>query len=87
MYVLEFSTKAEKFLKKSDKHIALRILERLENLKENSVPSDAVFIGRESGDKVFRYRIGDYRALYKLKDSEKVILVTKIDKRPKVYDK
>ncbi len=73
-------------MKKLDKHIASRIIDRLENLKENPVPSDAVFIGREGGDKVFRYRIGDYRALYKLKDSEKIVLVTKIDKRPRVYD-
>ena len=86
MYSLDFSTRAKKFLKKLDKHLATRIIDRLENLKENPVPSDAVFIGREGGDKIFRYRIGDYRALYKLKDSEKIVLVTKIDKRPRVYD-
>ena len=86
MFSLDFSDKAKRFLKKLDKHIASRIIDRLENLKENPVPSDAVFIGREGGDKVFRYRIGDYRALYKLKDSEKMVLVTKIDKRPRVYD-
>ena len=86
MFSLEFSEKTKRFLKKLDKHIASRIVDRLENLKESPVPSDAVFIGREEGDKVFRYRIGDYRALYKLKDSEKIVLVTKIDKRPRVYD-
>ncbi len=86
MFSVEFSDKAKRFLKKLDKHIASRIVDRLENLKENPVPSDAVFIGREGGDKVFRCRIGDYRALYKLKDSEKIVLVTKIDKRPRVYD-
>lgn len=86
MFSVDFSDKAKRFLKKLDKHLASRIVDRLENLKENSVPSDAVFIGREGRDKVFRYRIGDYRALYKLKDSEKIVLVTKIDKRPRVYD-
>lgn len=86
MFSVDFSDKAKRFLKKLDKHIASRIVDRLENLKENPVPSDAVFIGREGGDKVFRYRIGDFRALYKLKDSEKIVLVTKIDKRPRVYD-
>lgn len=87
MYLIEFSTKAKKFLTKLDKHIALRVAERLEKLTDNPVPSDVVFIGREGGDKVFRYRIGDYRALYKLKDSDKLILITKIDKRPRVYKK
>jgi len=86
MFYLNFSDKAKRFLKKLDKYLASRIVDRLENLKENPVPSDAVFIGREGGDKVFRYRIGDYRALYKLKDSEKIVLITKIDKRPRVYD-
>jgi len=87
MFSVNFSDKVKRFLNKLDKHIAFRIVDRLENLKENPVPSDAVFIGREGGDKVFRYRIGDYRALYKLKDSEKIVLVTKIDKRPRVYDR
>jgi len=86
MFSVDFSDKAKRFLKKLDKHIASRIIDKLENLKENPVPSDTVFIGRENRDKVFRYRIGDYRALYKLKDSEKIVLVTKIDKRPRVYD-
>ena len=40
----------------------------------------------EDGEKVFRYRIGEYRALYKLKEKENVILISKIDKRPRVYD-
>ena len=87
MYALNFSGKANNFLKKLDRHILLRVLDRLENLKVNPVPSDAVFIGREDGEKVFRYRVGDYRALYKFKESEQVILVAKIDKRPRVYDK
>ncbi len=86
MFSVDFSDNAKRFFKKLDKHIATRIIDKLENLKENPVPSDVVFIGRENGDKVFRYRIGDYRALYKLKDSEKIVLVTKIDKRPRVYD-
>lgn len=62
-----------------------RIKDKLKNLAENSVPSDAKFIARIEGDKVFRLRIGDYRALYKLKESDKVVLIAKIDKRPGVY--
>lgn len=86
MYAVDFSTRAKIFLKKLDKHISSRIVKRLKKLRDNPVPSDVVFIGREEGEKVFRYRIGDYRSLYRLKDSEKRVLVTKIDKRPRVYD-
>ena len=48
MFFVTFSDKANRFLKKLDKHIAFRIIDKLESLKENPVPSDAVFIGREN---------------------------------------
>ncbi len=65
----------------------MRIENRLKRLADNPVPSDAKFIERDNkGDKIFRYRIGHYRALYKIKESEKVVLVTKIDKRSRAYD-
>ena len=87
MYSVELSQKAQKFLEKLDSHIRSRIEDRLRNLKDNPVPSDAKFICRDKGDKVFRCRIGDYRALYKVKDKEKIVLIAKIDKRPRVYDR
>lgn len=83
MFYLGFSDKSKKFLKNLDKNILDRIIRRLEILRENPVPADAKFIGRDNGEKIFRYRIGDYRALYKIK--EDVILITKIDKRERIY--
>jgi len=85
MYSVELSQKSQKFLDKLDKHIKERIEERLKNLAEDPVPSDSKFIYRDNGDKVLRYRIGDHRALYKVKEQEKIVLITKIDKRPRVY--
>jgi len=85
VYSVELSQKASKFLDKLDKYLSERIKERLKILSENPVPSDAKFINREDNDKVFRLRIGDYRALYKLKEKQKVVLVAKVDKRPRVY--
>ena len=85
MYSVELSQKASKFLDKLDKHLSKRIEERLKILSENPVPSDSKFIGRHEGDRVFRLRIGDYRVLYKVKEKEKVALITKIDKRDRVY--
>lgn len=85
MFSIEFSNNAKKFLKKTDKLAVDRILEKIEKLKENPVPSDAKFIGRHKEDKVFRIRIGDYRALYKLKENEKLILVSDIDKISRIF--
>lgn len=85
MYSVELSQRSQKFLEKLDTHIRERIENRLRELSENPIPSDAKFIGRESRERIFRCRVGMYRALYKVKDKEKIILVAKIDKRPKIY--
>jgi len=85
-YEVRLSQTAQEFLAKLDKHLHERIAKRLMRLGENPVPSDSKFIRREQGEKMFRYRVGDYRALYKVKEAERVVLVTKIDKRPRAYD-
>jgi len=84
MYFVELSQRAQGFLDKLDGNIKERIEERLKILEGNPVSSDSKFIGREKGEKIFRCRIGDYRALYKIKGD--IVLITKIDKRFKVYD-
>ncbi len=73
--------------RKLDRHIKERIENRLKRLGENPFPSDAKFIGRDNdSNKIFRYRIGDYRALYKVKDRDNIVLIANIDKRPRIYD-
>ena len=86
MYFVELSVKAQEFLNKLDNNTKERIEKRLKNLENNPVPSDSKFIGRDNNEMVFRYRIGKFRALYKVKETEKVILISKIDKRDRVYD-
>lgn len=85
MYSVELSQNSAKFLEKIGMHISDRIKERLKLLSVNPVPSDSKFITRDGSDKVFRIRIGDFRALYKTKDKKKIVLIAKIDKRPRVY--
>lgn len=86
MFEIEYSKSSKKFLKKLDKNLLIRIFNRIERLKENPVLSDSKFIKRENNEKIFRYRIGKYRVLYKIKETDNVILITKIDKRGRVYD-
>lgn len=87
MYSVVLSQWADKYLSKLNKDISERIKRRLKFLENTPVPSDAKFLGRDKGDRVFRYRIGSYRALYKIKENRKIVLVAKIDKRPRVYSK
>ena len=86
MYFVELSVKAQDFLNKLNKNIRERIEKRLKNLENNPVPSDSKFIGRDNNEKIFRYRVGAFRVLYKVKDNDKIVLITKIDKRSRVYD-
>ncbi len=87
MYEVYPSRRAGQFLDKLDKHIKERIVERLKRLGEDPYPSDSKFIGRdEEGEKIFRYRIGDFRALYLINEVEKKVLITKIEKRSRIYD-
>ena len=85
MFFVDLSQRAQKFLNKLDSHVKERIENALKRLENNPVPSDTKFIGREDHEKIFRYRIGDYRALYSIDETKKIILVIKIDKRPRVY--
>ena len=86
MHFVELSVRAQEFLDKLNDDIKERIEKRLKNLENNPVPSDSKFIGRDNNEIVFRYRIGKFRALYKVKETQKIILITKIDKRDRVYD-
>ncbi len=87
MYQVDFSQRAQKFLDKLDSHIRKRLEDSLKRLRTNPVPSDTKFIGRdEDGEKIFRYRIGDYRALCKVKEQQQIVLIAKIDKRSRLYD-
>ena len=87
MYEVHLSSNAEKFLKKLDQNLSERIIERLKRLSDDPVPPDSKFIERSSEGKIFRYRIGEYRAIYQLKDIEKVVLITTIEHRSKIYSK
>ena len=77
MFDIEYSANAKQFLNGAEKHILRRIMQRIERLKDMPVPSDAKFIERKNGDKIFRLRIGDYRALYKVDEKKEVVLVMK----------
>ena len=82
---IDYDNQPEKFLQKLDKHISIRILNKIEDtLSVNPVPHNATTIVGEHG--VYRIRIGDYRVLYRVNYSDNKIVVIKIDKRSRVYD-
>jgi mRNA interferase RelE/StbE len=76
-----YDKQPQKFLKKCHPELARRILDKLDGLSKGPVPSDAKRIVGETN--VFRIRIGDYRALYRI--AEEKIVIFSIDKRSRVY--
>ncbi|HLC75314.1 MAG TPA: type II toxin-antitoxin system RelE/ParE family toxin [Candidatus Nanoarchaeia archaeon] len=84
MFEVMLDKQAEKFLKKCENSLFVRINSKLKELKLVAVPHDAK---RVHGYSVltFRIRIGDYRALYRVNYSDSRIVVVKIDKRGAVY--
>jgi mRNA interferase RelE/StbE len=85
MYFVELSQNTQKFLDKMDISLKYRIERSLKKLEEVPVPSDSKFVGRDNKEKIFRLRIGKYRALYSINDETKIVLVINIDKRERVY--
>ncbi len=86
-YKVVFSEKAKKQLKKLDKHISALILGWLEkNIQgcENPRVHGKGLVENKSGQ--WRYRVGDYRIICEIKDSEVLILVLSIGHRREIYE-
>lgn len=85
MFSVEFGSDAEKFLKKADKNVAERIIEKIEKLKVEPFPSDVKrVVGKR--DKIFRVRVGDYRIQYSVIYERNLLFISDIDKRERAYD-
>jgi len=84
MFSVEFSKRSEKELKNFDKTIRERVMFKIEALVQNPFPRDSIKIKGE--EKTFRIRVGKYRILYEVYSENRLILITKIDKRERVYD-
>ena len=76
------SAESEEFIRKCDKEVRNRILKTLRKLEdepEKGKPLTSILTG------MWSLRIGDYRAIYQIKNNELIILVVKIGNRKNVY--
>ena len=81
-----FSEKAKKYLKKLDKYTSSLIIGWIEKNLVNC--DDPRIHGKglvENKSSLWRYRIGDYRLICEIKDSELIILVLEIGHRCNIY--
>ncbi len=85
MLEVEFGSPAKRFLKKCDKQLAKRLVEKVEKLAVEPFPSDIKRIQGKKGKTLFRVRIGDHRIQYVVLSERNLLFVTDIDKRGRAY--
>ena len=82
-YSVRFLKSAEKGLRKIHKSRLPNILEAIEALKANPRPIGCrKLVGSESS---YRIRIGDYRAIYTIEDTIRIVEIDRIRHRKDVY--
>ena len=79
-FSINLSPNAEDFLSKLPKEISLRIISKLEKIKEDPIR----YLQHYEGD-YYNIRIGDYRILIDIDFDRKILWVRIIDKRGRVY--
>ena len=81
---VSYSNQAIKFLKKADKVLVKRLLQKIEDLCEKPIMHDSKTVEGYQ-EKLFRVRVGDYRILYEVDYEKNLLGIVKIDKRPRAY--
>ena len=81
-YRVELSPAARRALGKLDAGTRERILRSLITLESDPRPSGAKKLKGEDG---YRFRVGDYRILYEIRDDRLLVLVIKVGHRRDVY--
>lgn len=82
MYLLELSRTSKNFLKKLEKKDSELILKKLYSIRDNPFR----FLKRLQGEKLWRLRIADYRAIIDVIISTNRMIVVRIGHRKNVYD-
>ncbi|MBT6774249.1 type II toxin-antitoxin system RelE/ParE family toxin [Candidatus Woesearchaeota archaeon] len=80
-FSINWHPKTQDFLRKSPKHIAIRISKKVRSIKDKPFH----FLEHYEGENVYKLRIGDYRALIDVDFTEKVLFVLHLEHRKKVY--
>jgi mRNA interferase RelE/StbE len=86
MYKVELSRAARRFFERSNGSLQRRLDRCFDQLKID--PRNVGNIKRLSGKLVdhYRYRVGDYRVIYRIEDGQSIVRVLKIAHRSEVYE-
>jgi len=85
-WMISFDSDVERDLKKLDKNTQKKVIDYLKKRiakSENPRKHGKPLKGKLSG--IWRYRLGDYRILCKIREQEALILVLRIGHRKNIY--
>lgn len=88
-YKIKYSKPAEKFIKKN-KVIGIRFFKAFAELAEDSKNAQSYDVKKfqsKNYDDIFRLRIGDYRAVFRIIEDELLVYIFDIGSRGDIYKK
>jgi mRNA interferase RelE/StbE len=83
-YRVTLTASAERELHRLPALVIARIMQRLGRLVSDPRPPGCKKL--KGGDKQWRIRVGDYRVVYEIDDTARMVDVTRIGHRREVYD-
>jgi mRNA interferase RelE/StbE len=86
MYRVQLSIKAQKFYQKADRPLAQKLARCFEQLEKEPRRHSSIkpLTGNLAGH--YRYRVGDYRVIYRIDEALQIVFVVIIAHRSEVYE-
>lgn len=81
-YSIKTTRKFTQQLKKLDPPIRERILDAIEQITETPYTGSSLIYSER---RLYKYRVGDYRIIYEIEETEKMVLFLLVDHRSRVY--
>ena len=81
-FAVTWSEKSEKYLSSLDRTTVIRIIEKVEHIREDPYR----FLGKLRGERSWKLRVGDYRVLIDIDFEKNVLHVLKVGHRKNIYD-
>lgn len=82
-YQIEWKPSALRELKRIDRQTVARIVSAVESLPSNPFPSGARKL--QTSDRTYRIRVGEYRVIYEVFQSQLVIQIVRVRHRKDAY--
>ena len=84
-YTLRIKSSAAKELDALDKQLFVRIDRKIQGLANNPRPPGCKKL--KDGEKEWRIRVGDYRVVYTIDDTNLLLEVTRVRHRSEIYER